>query len=670
MPTRFYFPADTAADVSPAYDAGWNYAAEALRRALANVKGSSAITTGTQVGPWTSGNKALDRQYVSNKLAAQRISGTCKMQLMVREYADTDNVAAIYLCVKVVSEDGSTVRGTLLSLNYYAGISEFINNATHRNKKGADGDAMSDVDALDGDRIVVEIGYSDAAGAAPEASAKWGENASDLPEDEIQTTDGAGWIEFSGDLSFYHESKSVDDSGTGDDAIALANKISLADSGSGDDQINLNGNLVLSDSGSGADSISVADAPPPLPPAPVQSQDASTRTVEVIRVGSIGFERDYPGKLVVRLRDLSGIYDSDKIQAFADAKALAQQCKTGTMHAIPAIEDADGKTTFEARTEIYRDPLQAAEAALALVDGIDELFALLKGKRLAGINVEVFDQISGVYLGALNTDRNGTLVLPTDTQFCEVLQWRLNGGGYSDHFNGERSAGTPGLEFYFPCDEYNESQIASFSGVSGQKADWDGDWYSSGFFNRPALRAVSTKALMLIGLDPQGHRGFQFLWYCNDASENSTIFSYAQGKSVSSTPCFILQVASGVLKACAGTASATGTTSLEDGKWYLIQVNTKVIPTGIKPTSNEILYSMQIDVYLGGTLEATASMDDVAASGFIYGVIFAGSERDGFDELRHLGRNLDSSEIVNYAVYLKNGRYPGMSNGSLGTPGW
>ena len=592
------------------------------------------------------------------------------MQIMVREYADTDNVAAIYLCVKVVSEDGSTVRGTLLSLNYYAGVSEFINNATHRNKKGADGDSMSDVDAQDGDRIVVEIGYSDAAGTTPEASAKWGENADDLPENETQTADGAGWIEFSGDIAFFHEQKSVDDSGSGDDAAALTSKLTITDSCAGEDQINLNGNTVLSDSGAGADAVAVADATPPPPPSPMQSQDASTRTVEVIRVGAIGFERNYPGKLVVRLRDLSGIYDSDRIQALADAKALAQQCKTGTRHAIPAIKDADGKTAFEARTEIYRDPLQAAEAALALADGIDELFALVKGKRLAGINVEAFDQISGVFLGALNTDRNGTLVLPTDTQFCEVLQWRLSGGGYSDHFNGERAAGTPGLEFYFPCDEYNESQIASFSGVSGQKADWDGDWYSSGFFNRPALRAVPSKPLILIGLDPQGHRGFQFLWYCNDASENSTIFSYAQGKGVASTPGFILQVSSGVLKAYAGTATATGTTSLEDGKWYLIQVNTKTIPTGYDPDNFKVLFSLQIDVYLGGTLEATASMDDVAASGFIYGVVFAGSERDGFDELRHLNRNLDASEIVNYAAYLKNGRYPGMSNGSLGTPGW
>lgn len=202
MATRFYFPLDTAAPVNPDFTAAWNYTSEAVRRALASSKGSSSVTAGTQVGPWTAGNYALDRQYISAPLAAQTISGTFKGQLMVREYADTDNVAAVLICVKVVSNDGSTVRGTLLTLNYYGGAAEFINNATHRNKKIADGDALSSVAAQAGDRLVIEIGYSDVSGTTPEASAKWGENADDLPENETQTTDGAGWIEFSGTITF------------------------------------------------------------------------------------------------------------------------------------------------------------------------------------------------------------------------------------------------------------------------------------------------------------------------------------------------------------------------------------------------------------------------------------------------------------------------------------
>jgi hypothetical protein len=207
MATRFYFPATTVADVNPAPGA-WNYITEAVFRYLAKTKGASPITLGTQVGPWTAtaGQKALDRVYVSDPLSPQTISGTAKMQLMVREYATSDNVDQLILLIKVVSGNGATVRGTLLALGNYASTAEFINNATHRNKKGADGDALSSVVCLEHDRIVVEIGYCNSvAGTTPEASAKWGENATDLPENETQTTDGAGWIEFSGNIVFSSE---------------------------------------------------------------------------------------------------------------------------------------------------------------------------------------------------------------------------------------------------------------------------------------------------------------------------------------------------------------------------------------------------------------------------------------------------------------------------------
>jgi hypothetical protein len=207
MATRFYFPATTVADVNPAPGA-WNYITEAVFRYLAKTKGASPITLGTQVGPWTAtaGQKALDRVYVSDPLSPQTISGTVKMQLMTREYATTDNVDQINLLIKVVSGNGATLRGTLLALGNYASTAEFINNATHRNKKGADGDALSSVVCQEHDRIVVEIGYCNStAGTTPEASAKFGENAADLPENETQTTDGAGWIEFSGDIAFSSE---------------------------------------------------------------------------------------------------------------------------------------------------------------------------------------------------------------------------------------------------------------------------------------------------------------------------------------------------------------------------------------------------------------------------------------------------------------------------------
>jgi hypothetical protein len=211
MATRLYFPASDAPAITPGFHADWTYTSEALRRRLAHVKGSSAITAGTQIGAWTPGQKALDRQYISTRMAAGvtfTISpgGSYKCNLMVREYATADNIDRLLVGVRVVSEDGNTVRA-VLRVPLSSNPTEFINNATHRNQRCSTtfiGLATGYTTVL-GDRLVVEIGYQDNSGTSPEASAKWGENATDLPENDTQTTDGAGWIEFTDNITFAGE---------------------------------------------------------------------------------------------------------------------------------------------------------------------------------------------------------------------------------------------------------------------------------------------------------------------------------------------------------------------------------------------------------------------------------------------------------------------------------
>jgi len=351
----------------------------------------------------------------------------------------------------------------------------------------------------------------------------------------------------------------------------------------------------------------------------------STRTIEVVRVGTIDRDINYPGKQVVRLRDLSALYEGGSVK------------------------------------------------------DLKELHDRLRGKRLSAINVEVWDQISGAYLGSYNTDENGTLVLPTDKKFVEVLQWKLAGGGYSDCFNGERAAGMPGLFFYFPCNEGKGNLIKSFPGVSGQQASFPTGpsqkwgWYDSAFFNRPALKVLTEfEPLQLFGADPSGKRSFQFLWYCNDPAGDRTIFVYSE-----SVTGFALKVNQGVLEGWLfDQVSQSGTTQLQAEKWYLIQINTEMVggwnPT-LPPGAYE--YWLMMEVYLGGTLELTAQPERPLSPGVMVPLInnvvtLAGMEGDGFDELRHLERHLYESEMGDYATFLKQGRVAGKSKGSLGSVGW
>jgi hypothetical protein len=212
--TRLYFPVSTASAVNPAFDAGWEENSEATRRKLENVKGSDAITLGDDIDigpPDDSGDQEIDRQYVSTRMDAGAVFvigvTTVSMQLMMREFALSDNVDKCIIGIRVVSEDGGTVMATLLGVANYGITAEFAAGAAGRNKTCADGDTLTgSYTSLLGERLVVEIGYqTTGADTSPIAEAKYGQNATDLPVNETQTTDGAGWIEFSNTITFAGE---------------------------------------------------------------------------------------------------------------------------------------------------------------------------------------------------------------------------------------------------------------------------------------------------------------------------------------------------------------------------------------------------------------------------------------------------------------------------------
>lgn len=206
MATRCYFPSTTAADVTPVANGTWNYTSESVDRKLVpTTKSNTALAEGTRIGPWTVDQLARDRRYVSPPLSgAQTISGTATLRLMTREFNNGDNSTSATE-IYVVHNDGQTVRGTLFAASTSGSGSEYVNNATYRNKRFMLNEALSSVSAQNGDRIVVVIGHGNLPGSStPEGACKFGDPTalSDLPDDETQTTDGTGFVEFSQNLTF------------------------------------------------------------------------------------------------------------------------------------------------------------------------------------------------------------------------------------------------------------------------------------------------------------------------------------------------------------------------------------------------------------------------------------------------------------------------------------
>lgn len=148
-------------------------------------------------------------QYVSEPLPAQTISGTIKGQIRAGEEALLDNYDRVVIGIRVVSNDGATVRGTLLAVGSYAAANEFtLNSVNKTNRKIADGDALSSLAISANDRLVIELGVMTAGSTGFDGSeilVLGDDSGTDLPEDETTTAANNAWIEFSADLFFYVE---------------------------------------------------------------------------------------------------------------------------------------------------------------------------------------------------------------------------------------------------------------------------------------------------------------------------------------------------------------------------------------------------------------------------------------------------------------------------------
>lgn len=204
MATRFFFPETEAAAVSPAIQGTYLHT-NTVRRRLRSTVDASTLTS-TAYTPDSADHAVAGashvRQYVSDSLNAQTISGTWKAQIQGFEPNANCN-QTINVMIFVCDSAGTTIKETLFA-QAAVGTELVATTLTNRTLTGS----ITSANIEANDRIVVQIGTSGtpAGGGGVQghnSTLRWGCNASsgDLPEDETQTgTTYRAWIEFSATL--------------------------------------------------------------------------------------------------------------------------------------------------------------------------------------------------------------------------------------------------------------------------------------------------------------------------------------------------------------------------------------------------------------------------------------------------------------------------------------
>ncbi len=207
-PTRFWFPTTEAAAVSPAFHGDWEDNNEAVRRRLRHVKDlADTLAAGTAI-VWTAGQDGLDRQFVSDPMVAGQVfdtTVTCQGMWRALESATNDNVNQIKFGLRVFSNDGSTERAVLVAVGNHSGLSPSELGTTTQARRLANAKALgTSYTTVDGDRLVLEVGYTDdGAGASIAATGTFGMSDGDAPYAFNGSTSSCSpWFELSIPLKF------------------------------------------------------------------------------------------------------------------------------------------------------------------------------------------------------------------------------------------------------------------------------------------------------------------------------------------------------------------------------------------------------------------------------------------------------------------------------------
>jgi len=206
--TRFYLSSTAASPVTPGY-AAWTRTADGSRLTMSPTKDSSAFTSSTcwANSAVTAGTFALAEQFISDPMAAGIVfttANTFSSVVRVMESAANDNVDRLYICIKVVSQDGNTLRATLKPLSFYGPTTTEWATALTTKDAGNAVALTTGYTTVAGDRLVVEFGAGcSTAGTSVTASLNFGSaSATDLAITEGVTTANNPWFEVSTNITF------------------------------------------------------------------------------------------------------------------------------------------------------------------------------------------------------------------------------------------------------------------------------------------------------------------------------------------------------------------------------------------------------------------------------------------------------------------------------------
>ena len=213
MATRFYLHATATPSVNPGY-AGWSDTGGAVRRTMAITRQNSALTNFARAETSSTNNyNVLLAQFVSAPLTYDgTLSGTVHGVARALESSTAMN-AYSQLVVKVVSGDGSTLRGTALTFVTTGGTEWPTTTAARRYLGLTANRALTSTAFQAGDRIVVEIGYSarNTGTTNYTGTLRFGDPTSgaDMGDSQTGTADEIPWVEFSQDLILAGSPQSV-----------------------------------------------------------------------------------------------------------------------------------------------------------------------------------------------------------------------------------------------------------------------------------------------------------------------------------------------------------------------------------------------------------------------------------------------------------------------------